>query len=277
MNAPSSFIQISPRRSEFRPGAVHVDVWVDEVAMGYIFLWVLWFSVSRYSDSLGGGRTGDRIPAGVRFFHTCPDRPWGPPSPLYDGYHVSFPDVKRLVRGFEYPSPSRVNVKERVQLYLYSIYGASLPVLWWILPSTFYLYFESPTIRPFEQCPTHMIYCITECHGGVLSACCPQTTEVWTVQTPPTRQLNMIPMSLQAMDNSVKLCVHFTENKSGLARRWELISWRRAHWRPRASLTRPDFSVSGAGCQHAEVQVHCHTREGGSKQQLAQVDPSSLA
>lgn len=58
----------------------------------------------------------------------------------------------------------------------------------------------------------------------------------------------------------------FTENKSGLARRWKLISWPRAHWRPQPSMTRSDFSASGAGCQHAEVQVHCHTREGGSEQ-----------
>jgi len=34
MNVPSLIIHISPRRSESRPRAVHVDVWVDEVAMG---------------------------------------------------------------------------------------------------------------------------------------------------------------------------------------------------------------------------------------------------
>jgi hypothetical protein len=33
-NAPSLFIQILPRRSEFGLRAVHVDVWVDEVATG---------------------------------------------------------------------------------------------------------------------------------------------------------------------------------------------------------------------------------------------------
>ena len=30
---------------------------------------------------------------GARFFRTCPDRSWGPPSPLYNGYRV-FPGVK---------------------------------------------------------------------------------------------------------------------------------------------------------------------------------------
>jgi len=54
--------------SEFGPRAVHVDVWVDEVVMGYIFLRVLRFSVSRDSDSLRGGRTGDRIPVETRIF-----------------------------------------------------------------------------------------------------------------------------------------------------------------------------------------------------------------
>ena len=30
---------------------------------------------------------------GGEIFHTCPDRPWGPPSLLYNGYRV-FPGVK---------------------------------------------------------------------------------------------------------------------------------------------------------------------------------------
>ena len=32
-------------------------------------------------------------PGGGEIFHTCPDRPWGPPSLLYNGYRV-FPGVK---------------------------------------------------------------------------------------------------------------------------------------------------------------------------------------
>jgi len=27
-------------------------------------------------------------PGGDEIFHTCPDRPWGPPSLLYNGYRV---------------------------------------------------------------------------------------------------------------------------------------------------------------------------------------------
>ena len=36
--------------------------------------------------------SGDRIPVGGEIFRTCPDRPRGPPSLLYNGYRV-FPGV----------------------------------------------------------------------------------------------------------------------------------------------------------------------------------------
>jgi len=47
-------------------------------------------------DSVVGIGTcyGDRIPLGVEIFHTRPDQPWGPPSPLYNGYWDFFPGVK---------------------------------------------------------------------------------------------------------------------------------------------------------------------------------------
>ena len=40
----------------------------------------------------------------------------------------SFPGVKRPERGVDYPPPSRAQVKEIVDLYLYSPYGLSWPV-----------------------------------------------------------------------------------------------------------------------------------------------------
>jgi hypothetical protein len=40
---------------------------------------------------------------GGKNFRIRPDRPWGPPSLLYDGYRVSFPRVERPGRGVDHP------------------------------------------------------------------------------------------------------------------------------------------------------------------------------
>jgi len=84
--------------------------------------------------------SGDRIPVGARF-STRPDRPWGPPSLLYNGYRL-FPGGKERPGRDTDPSPTSSAVgHERVELYLYSPYGpyglyrASVPVQGWPLPS----------------------------------------------------------------------------------------------------------------------------------------------
>ena len=56
----------------------------------------------------------DRIPVEDEIFSTRPDRPWGPPSLLYNEYRFSFPGVKRPGRGVDHPPPSSAEVKERV-------------------------------------------------------------------------------------------------------------------------------------------------------------------
>jgi hypothetical protein len=53
---------------------------------------------------------------------------------------VSFPGVKRPGRGVHHPPSSSAEVKERVELYLYSTSGPSSPVLGWTLPFTFTFY-----------------------------------------------------------------------------------------------------------------------------------------
>jgi len=73
----------------------------------------------------------------VRFsvpFHTGPG---SPPSLLYNGYQVSFPGVKRTGRGVDHLPPYSVEVKERVELYLYSSPGPSWPVIGWTLRFAF--------------------------------------------------------------------------------------------------------------------------------------------
>ena len=47
-------------------------------------------------------------PGKGEIFRTRPDRPWGPPSLLYNGYRVSLPGVKRPRRGVNHPLPSNV-------------------------------------------------------------------------------------------------------------------------------------------------------------------------
>jgi len=59
----------------------------------------------------------------AEIFCTCPDRPWGPPSFLYNGYRV-FSGVKERPGHDADPSPPSSAVgHKRVELYLYSPYG----------------------------------------------------------------------------------------------------------------------------------------------------------
>jgi len=73
-------------------------------------------------------------PSGGEIFCTCPDRPWGPLSLLYNGYRV-FPRGKERPGRDADPSPLSSAVgHERVELYLcspyelYSLYTTSVPV-----------------------------------------------------------------------------------------------------------------------------------------------------
>jgi len=54
-------------------------------------------------------------PGGGEIFCTCPEWPLSPHSLLYNRYWFSFPGVKQLGA-----TPSGSDVKERVELYLYS-------------------------------------------------------------------------------------------------------------------------------------------------------------
>jgi len=79
---------------------------------------------------------------------------WGPPSLLYNGYRVSFPGVKRPGRGVDNPVPSSAEVKERVQLYLYSPSGPSWPIQM----------FRSHRISGKRRWAFRFCLCSTACH-----------------------------------------------------------------------------------------------------------------
>jgi len=83
--------------------------------------------LSQYTDSLRAGWCDDRIPVGWRdFLH---------PSRLsLESTQAPVQWVKRPGSGADHRPPSRADIKERVQLYLYSPSGLSWFVLGWTLP-----------------------------------------------------------------------------------------------------------------------------------------------
>ena len=58
-------------------------------------------------------------PGGGEIFRTCLDRPWSPPSLLFNGYRV-FPGGKAAGAWRWPPTPYSADVKERAELYTYS-------------------------------------------------------------------------------------------------------------------------------------------------------------
>jgi hypothetical protein len=54
----------------------------------------------------------------ARIFRIRLDRSWSPYSLLYNGYRISFLQVKWPERGLDHPLSSGVEVKEKAELYL---------------------------------------------------------------------------------------------------------------------------------------------------------------
>jgi len=88
--------------------------------------------------------------SGGEIFRTCPDRPWSPPSLLYNGYRV-FPGCKvQPGRDADPSPPSSVEVKNRVELYLSSLKGPSWPMKGWNLPSSLWDTYIKLMIKKFS-------------------------------------------------------------------------------------------------------------------------------
>jgi hypothetical protein len=89
--------------------------------------------VGRYSNSLQAGRSRDQIPMGGRFSTPIQTTPRDHPASCTVGTG-SFWGVMWPGHGVDHPPLSSTQVKERVELYLYSPSGPMRPVLGWTLP-----------------------------------------------------------------------------------------------------------------------------------------------
>jgi hypothetical protein len=71
-----------------------------------------------------------------------------PTQPLITIGTGSFPGVKQPGRGVDHPPPSSAKVKERVELYLYSPFGPSWPIIGRTLP----MYHTTVLMTIFQYC-----------------------------------------------------------------------------------------------------------------------------
>ena len=69
--------------------------------------------LSRYSDSVQTGRSGDRIPVGARFSAPVQTSPGAHPA-SYTTVTGSFREVQWLGRGVDHPPSSGAEVEERI-------------------------------------------------------------------------------------------------------------------------------------------------------------------
>jgi len=101
---------------------------------------LVWAGIAQsvWRDSLRAGSRGSDSPGGGEIFRACPDRPWGPPSLLYNGYRVSFPGIKRPRRGVDHSPHLAPREKKEYSYTSTPPYGPSWPVLGWTLPLLLY-------------------------------------------------------------------------------------------------------------------------------------------
>jgi hypothetical protein len=88
----------------------------------------IWDNSVGMETHYGAGRSGDRIPVVTRFSALVLTGP-GNHSASYTMGTGSFPGLKRPGRGVDHLPTSTIEVKQRIELYLYSPSGSSWPVL----------------------------------------------------------------------------------------------------------------------------------------------------
>ena len=88
-----------------------VFIAMDHLLLFLLFIFIVGSSVSIATD-YGLDGPGSNL-GGDKVFRTCPDRPWGPPSLLYNGYRV-FPGGKvRPGCAADHSPPSSATVMEQ--------------------------------------------------------------------------------------------------------------------------------------------------------------------
>ena len=105
------------RRPEGELSACRVHVLVMLLLLGPGLL-------SRYSDSVRAGRSGDQISVGARFFAPVQTGPGAHPASYTMATGSCFPVVTGRGRGVDHPPSSNAKVKERVELHLPVISGS---------------------------------------------------------------------------------------------------------------------------------------------------------
>jgi len=92
------------------------------------------------------------MPVGARSFALVQNLPGAHPASYSVGTE-SFPGIKRSGRGVDHSLPSSAEVKERVELYLYSPSGPSWPVLGYSLPlHILYIYVRFLKVIRYGHC-----------------------------------------------------------------------------------------------------------------------------
>ena len=84
--------------------------------------------LSRYSDSLRAGWSGDRDPVETRFSASVQTGPGAHPAHRKVGTEF-LSGVKRPGRGIDYPPSPSTEGKQRLEPYLYSPSGPSWPAI----------------------------------------------------------------------------------------------------------------------------------------------------
>jgi len=80
-------------------------------------------NITSYSHQATVWKVRGSNPGEGEIFRTPPDRPWGPPNLLCNGYRLSSSGVKRPGRGVDHPPSTSSQVEEILEIHLYSPLG----------------------------------------------------------------------------------------------------------------------------------------------------------